>query len=256
DVVYSQPVDQGIGKHANTQFFFILDTLKKRNGPMSLRELSIMTESVLETDPEMLARFEAHENVIKNPINGLYSYRHETFATRDDLLKEIKSHTRRGGGLSVALLKQTWSGAPAVIEELEKEGLVLVTRTGGPSRDANGNKDPIPKMVFWNDIPPTDGGKQVESEFLEMWQSLKWPTEADLPAALDSIGQTPARTSASTGVDGGGGINGKAKGRKGKRGSRARVTKIQNTHLKGIDLTKDYVPPPPSSGFPGTSGSK
>jgi hypothetical protein len=34
-----------------------------------------MTESVLETDPEMLARFEAHENVIKNPVNGLYSYR-------------------------------------------------------------------------------------------------------------------------------------------------------------------------------------
>ena len=42
---------------------------------MSLRELSIMTESVLETDPEMLARFEAHDRVVKNPANGLYSYR-------------------------------------------------------------------------------------------------------------------------------------------------------------------------------------
>ena len=52
---------------------------------------------------------------------------------------------------------------------------MLVTRTGGPPRDASGNKDAggtgkdngaarerVPKMVFWNDIPPTDGGKQVE----------------------------------------------------------------------------------------------
>ncbi len=78
---------------------------------------------------------------------------HETFASRDELLKEIKSHSRRGGGLSFNQLKTTWNGAPAVIEELESEGLILVTRS---------SKDGQPKMVFWNDIPPQEGGKQIE----------------------------------------------------------------------------------------------
>ena len=42
---------------------------------MSLRDLSIMTNNVLETDPGLLERFEAHENVVKNSANGLYTYR-------------------------------------------------------------------------------------------------------------------------------------------------------------------------------------
>ena len=40
-----------------------------------------------------------------------------------------------------------------MIEELESEGLILVTRS---------SKDGQPKMVFWNDIPPQEGGKQIE----------------------------------------------------------------------------------------------
>lgn len=78
----------------------------------------------------------------------------EAVASKEDLLKEIKTHTRRGGGLAISSLKQRWASAGAEIEKLEQEGLVLVTRT---------TKDGIvgqPKMVFWNDIPPTavDGG--------------------------------------------------------------------------------------------------
>lgn len=73
----------------------------------------------------------------------------EAVASKEDLLKEIKTHTRRGGGLSVAGLKQRWGSAGAEIEKLEQEGLVLVTRT--VKEGAVGQ----PKMVFWNDIPPT-----------------------------------------------------------------------------------------------------
>lgn len=58
--------------------------------------------------------------------------------------------------MSVASLRSRWNGAPEVIQTLEDEGLVLVTRT---------TKDGVqgqPKMVFWNDIQPSDGGKQIE----------------------------------------------------------------------------------------------
>jgi hypothetical protein len=55
--------------------------------------------------------------------------------------------------MSVRTLKDGWSGAGAAIDELEKEGMVLVTRT---------NKDNLPKFVFWNDIQEHEGGKRVE----------------------------------------------------------------------------------------------
>ena len=73
-----------------------------------------------------------------------------------------------------------------------------------------------------------------------MFRTLKWPqTDADLFNALDHFDQTPARTTALpvAGVNAGG----KKKGRKSKG---TRIGKVLNTHT-GIDLTKDYVPPPP-----------
>lgn len=53
------------------------------------------------------------------------------------------------------VLKESWKEAPAAIEELEKEGEVLVTRT---------QKDGQLRMVFWNEVKPTDdaGGKRVD----------------------------------------------------------------------------------------------
>lgn len=52
-------------------------------------------------------------------------------------------------------LKESWKEAPQAIEELEQEGEVLVTRTA---------KDGQPRMVFWNEIKPTEesGGMSVE----------------------------------------------------------------------------------------------
>ena len=52
-------------------------------------------------------------------------------------------------------LKESWKEAPQAIEELEKEGEVLVTRTA---------KDGQLRMVFWNEIKPAEegGGMHVE----------------------------------------------------------------------------------------------
>jgi len=209
----------------------IMDILKKRNGPISFGDLNILTNNLL-NDPDLLARFEAQPQVLKNPVNGLYSYHfeHEAVASREDLLKEIKTHSRRGGGLSIASLKARWNGAPEVIQKLEEEGLVLVTRATKDSVQGQ------PKMVFWNDIQPSEGGKQIEQEFLTTWNDLKWPGEADLERSLIQLGQTPAQTTSSP-------VKAVIKDKKkNKKASRQRQAKIQNTHLD-IDLTKDYVPP-------------
>jgi transcription initiation factor TFIIE subunit beta len=70
-------------------------------------------------------------------------------------MTEIQKQTRKGGGISVRALKESWKEAPQAIEELEEEGKVLLTRTA---------KDGQPRMVFWNEIKPTEesGGMSVE----------------------------------------------------------------------------------------------
>jgi transcription initiation factor TFIIE subunit beta len=71
-------------------------------------------------------------------------------------LVEIQRQTcKGGGGIAVRALKESWKEAPQAIEELEAEGEVLVTRT---------MKDGQLRMVFWNEIKPTEemGGMPVE----------------------------------------------------------------------------------------------
>ncbi len=71
------------------------------------------------------------------------------------LLTAIQRQTRNGSGLSIRVLKESWKEAPQAIEELEKEGDVYVTRT---------LKDGQMRMVFWNEVKPTEeqGGMAVE----------------------------------------------------------------------------------------------
>lgn len=164
-------------------------------------------------------------------------------------------------------LKESWKEAPQAIEELEKEGEVLVTRTV---------KDGQLRMVFWNEIKPTEdsGGMQVEkgkfthyvaihhrilknlSEFLDLWHSLKVPNDVDLLKQLASGMAFPRLvynlffwltfhpeglqvTAAETVVP-----KAPTTKKKGKRGGapRQRQVRITNTHLKGeIDLQRDYA---------------
>jgi len=127
-------------------------------------------------------------------------------------------------------LKESWKEAPQAIEELEKEGEVLVTRTA---------KDGQLRMVFWNEIKPTEegGGMQVEKEFLDLWHSLKVPNEVDLLKHLASEGlQVTASETVAPRAP--------AMKKKGKRGgaSRQRHVRITNTHLKGeIDLAREFT---------------
>ena len=120
-------------------------------------------------------KLKSHDRVQVDPKTGLYSYKvrllrclyyrnsnqsicqkHEyNFRNKAALLVEIQRQTRKGSGISVRALKESWKEAPAAVEELEKEGEVLVTRTV---------KDGQLRMVFWNEIKPTEeaGGMQVE----------------------------------------------------------------------------------------------
>jgi transcription initiation factor TFIIE subunit beta len=140
--------------------------------PMRLQDIAIVTNTPLDSDSLLLEKFKAHDRIAWDPKTDLYSYKvalslifgvltltspqHEfNFRNKAALLTEIQRQTRKGGGISVRALKESWKEAPAAIEELEQEGEVLVTRTV---------KDGQLRMVFWNEIKSTEesGGIQVE----------------------------------------------------------------------------------------------
>ena len=114
---------------------------------MRLQDIAIITNTPLDADPVLLEKFKSHERVEYDPKTNLYSFRHDfSFRNKSALLTEIQRATRRGGGLSVRQLKESWREAPAAIEELEKDNEVYVTRT---------LKDGQMKMVFWNEVKPS-----------------------------------------------------------------------------------------------------
>ncbi|GJJ13968.1 hypothetical protein Clacol_008225 [Clathrus columnatus] len=236
DVVYSQPADTGTGQNTNTQLVYVVTYLKDHGNPMRLQELAIVTDTPLLSDQNLLEKFKAHDRIVYDPKTDLYSYKHDyTFKTKAALLTEIQRHTRNGGGLSVRSLKESWKEAPQAIEELEKEGEILVTRTV---------KDGQMRLVFWNEVKPTEesGGMSVEQEFQDLWRLLVVPEDADLLKSLASEGLQATAAEALIPKP----PVAKKKGKK--TAPRQRQSRITNVHLKGdIDLTKDYVAPTASS---------
>ncbi|KDQ20315.1 hypothetical protein BOTBODRAFT_152985 [Botryobasidium botryosum FD-172 SS1] len=229
DIVYSQPAEKGTGTHTNTQIFYALEYLKKHNAPMRIEDLSIMAQVPIATEPELLSKFKNHNQVIYNPKTDTYAYKTEfgNINNLEALIREIKFHTRKGGGLTIRTLKESWPSAPAAIEDLEKAGKVLVTRTA---------KDGQAKMVFWNEMPESEGGKAADQEFKDLWHSLTVPAEVDLLRSLASDGLQATMSEALP-------IKAPVQKKSKKGAKRSRPGKITNTHLVklGIDLTKDYV---------------
>ncbi|KAF9813285.1 hypothetical protein IEO21_05669 [Rhodonia placenta] len=231
NVVYSQPADTGTGTNVNTQLVYAVNHLKSNGNPMRLQDLAIITSTPLDTDKVLLEKFRAHDRVVHDPKTDLYSYRHDyNVRNKAALLTEIQRQTRKGGGLSVRTLKESWKEAPQAVEELEKEGDVYVTRT---------LKDGQMRMVFWNEIKADEenGGMPVEKEFNDLWHGLTVPNDVDLLKQLASEGlqATAAETLVPKGPT-------KKKGKK--SAPRQRQVRITNTHLKGqIDLSRDYVAP-------------
>lgn len=74
----------------------------------------------------------------------------------------------------------------------------------------------------------------IMAEFLDLWHSLKVPTDADLLKALASEGLHATAAEAPV-------AKVPASKKKGKRSApKQRQVRITNTHLKGVDLSKDW----------------
>ncbi|BGP51422.1 hypothetical protein JCM10450v2_007364 [Rhodotorula kratochvilovae] len=211
----------GAGRHWATQLALAVSYLKQLNAPVRLEDLALQSgvEALLHNQElvDALARHEKPDFIL---------------SSKADLLVLLRRHSPQGG-LPVKKLRESWAGVQAAIEDLEREGRVLVTRTG---KTEQAEKDGQMKMVFLDDI----GREQdpLDQEFKDLWRSLKTPVGDDLAQELQQAGLI-----ASSGAPPPP-IATKKKAGKGRKASSNRRFKITNTHLKdqGIDLSKDYVP--------------
>ncbi|KZO97600.1 hypothetical protein CALVIDRAFT_562945 [Calocera viscosa TUFC12733] len=231
-VVFSQPADTGVGTHINTQLVYAVRKLKEHGNPIRLEDLSIQSGIPLDANQELYELFVNHDRVIHDTKTNTFSYKPDfNIRNKEQLLTEITRHYKRGGGMSVKVIRESWPSALPAIEELGARGDVIITRT---------TKDNAPRTVFFNEVPLDQGGGPVDKEFQDIWHAQKVPDEDVIMSELQSFGQQTASVEIAPKFSGG--I--RKKGKKGAAKPNRRI-KITNTHLNkiaGIDLTRDYVP--------------
>ncbi|TIA93594.1 hypothetical protein E3P99_00018 [Wallemia hederae] len=226
--IFSQPRDTGVGMHINSQLAYLVQFIKDYNAPIRLEDLVVRSGIELVRTPGLLDLFNSHDRVQHDTKLDLYSYRHDfPMKSKSELLGHVKSYAPRGG-MRVNVLKESWSGAPQAIEDLERDKEVVVLR----GKDGQGMR-----TVFENSVKDAI---EVQDEFRGLWHGLNVPVESEVARDLDDAGlKRTSKTEVAPPAPQ------QAQKKRKKAGSSNRRVKITNTHLQeqGIDLSKDFVPP-------------
>ena len=225
NLVYSQPADTGTGRNIMTQVTYAIEYLKTKGTPQTLTDL-LSYLSIQHRENEYKRTIGtilmSHEKVEYDRKNdggeGTFRFRPvHNIRSKDSLLGHVQSQ-RTAQGLSVRELRDGWPGAEAAIDELEREGRLLVTRN---------KKDNHAKMVWAND---SSLSFTIDEEFQAIWQKIKLPEPKVLADELERAGLTPASKSRNTKKS----IKQEVKkSRKPRRGG-----KTTNTHMAGV--LRDY----------------
>ncbi|EPX71917.1 transcription factor TFIIE beta subunit [Schizosaccharomyces octosporus yFS286] len=217
NLVYSQPADSGVGTHYLSQLHYAVEYLKERNDPKTAEEIASYLSTPL--TPMLLKLLKKNERIY-------YDERTETFAFKPlhnirsapgllAYLDSQKTHT----GMSIKELRDGWPNVVAELEELEKQGEVLLLRT---------RKDGIPRMVWRND---KSSNCVIDKEFQNVWHEIPIPPTLDLASELGKYGLKPTSVDPSTIKRPVASAAQKQKKPKTRRG------KVTNTHL---NILRDY----------------
>ncbi|KAJ1656268.1 transcription factor TFIIE beta subunit, TFIIEB, Tfa2 [Dispira simplex] len=204
-----------------TMVYDVISHLKSASTPQTAQEI----EQALGI--EITSNEELHRCLVENG-KVIYDSEAKTFAYKpaydirsaDDLLELLQSRANQTG-TDLRDLRDSYINVRDVAEPLIREGKVLATR----------NKDNVPRMLYYNTHPELK--LSVTPDFKTMWHELKVPDEADLAKELNRAGLKQMEVFEKKV------IKPESKSKRAKQ--RNRRVKITNTHLEGIDLTKDYV---------------
>ncbi|KAK3814225.1 MAG: hypothetical protein J3Q66DRAFT_345966 [Benniella sp.] len=218
--VYSQPQDTGAGKHINSLLLNAINYLKSTDEPQTIEDMKIRGKIDLDAKPQLYQMLKLNEKVEFNERDGTFVYKPTyQIKSKEDLLAMLE-RKKNEGGMDYKELKDSYAKLPQAVEDLASEGRILVVR----------NKDGAPRVLFWNDQRYNTA---MDKEFRDIWHRLRIPDEVDLPKELEKAGLTHMQVFDKKGP----GDTPKSK----KPVRRNRKMKITNTHMKGLDLTKDFV---------------
>ncbi|CDO96168.1 unnamed protein product [Kluyveromyces dobzhanskii CBS 2104] len=136
----------------------------------------------------------------------------------EELLQLLRSQATFKG-VSCKELKDGWPQCFDTIDELEAKNRILVLRT---------KKDNSPRFVWYNNAGPL---RQIDEEFVTMWEACKLPQRSELPRKLQDLGLKPASVDPAT-------IKNDQTTRREVKKRRSRKGKVTNTHMAGI--LRDY----------------
>ena len=185
--VYSQPADTGTGRNIMTQVTYAIEYLKNKGTPQTLTDLlSYLSMQHRENEYKRTIGtiLKTHEKVEYDRKNdggeGTFRFRPvHNINSKESLLRYLQSQ-RTAQGLSVKDLRDGWASAEVAVDELEREGKLLVTRN---------KKDNHAKMVWANDPSLSFN---IDDEFQTIWQKIRLPEPKALADELEKAGLTPA----------------------------------------------------------------
>ncbi|KAI5295330.1 hypothetical protein KEM55_006242 [Ascosphaera atra] len=225
--IFSQPANTGTGREKMTQVIFAIEHLKAKGTAMTFADiasyLSLAQQGYDEAHMNSIEGvLQRNDKVEYNPddANGQGTYRFKpkhNIRNAEQLLQALQSRPT-GQGMSVVELREGWPNIVPTINQLEKEGKLLVTRN---------KKEDYPKMVWTNDPTLIT---TFDPEFKQIWERIKIPDPDTVIEELEKAGITPTNKNKV--------VKAKPKMEKKRTKKTRRSGKTTNTHMAGI--LRDY----------------
>ncbi|KAI8926909.1 hypothetical protein BC831DRAFT_454302 [Entophlyctis helioformis] len=216
------PVYLSDGSFVSRRLYDVIELLKEEDRPLSRNDLvrKVFVEAKL--CDEFISRVRYNERIKYDEATEMFTYNPEHKVGSKEALLELLKELRGKAVMTVKELLESNANVVTLIEELEKDGSVTVVR--------NMSKEGRPaRLVYYND---KELNLTMSKEFMQHWHNVKLPPESDIGKELEKAGLKSADVITMSKP-----VQIKAKS-KAKRKTRFKLT---NTHLEGVDLTKDPV---------------
>ncbi|KAG0222638.1 hypothetical protein BGW42_006414 [Actinomortierella wolfii] len=211
--------DTGTGRHTNSLLFAAIKYLRDAEEPQTAEDIRRKGNVDLEAHPELYQVLKDSPKVDYDMVNHTFQYKPTyNVKSKEDLLALLEKN-KNVGGMEYKELKDSYSKLPEAVRQLAEEGKILVIKT----------KDGQPRVLYWNDVRYNTA---MDKEFRDIWHRMRVPDETDLPKELVKAGLAHMQVQDKKGP-------GEVK--KQKTARKNRRMKITNTHMKDLDLTKDFV---------------
>ncbi|CAG8703306.1 16069_t:CDS:2, partial [Acaulospora morrowiae] len=178
--VYSQPNETSTVKNTLSLLHNVISYLKEKvDSPQTAEDLKRENIADITSNRELYEIMIKNPKIVYNAADGTFQYKPiYPIRSKEDLLKLLKERKDKVGVSRGMLFKDLddCTDLTNVIEELEKEGKIMVIRL---------MKDNSPRLLYWND---QQYNTPMDKEFVDMFNSVKVPDESDLKKSLEAAG--------------------------------------------------------------------